>query len=156
MLSSWYWSSHPWTSNLHRVWVTSAFGSVDLKICMSKHAGANCFSLCLLLLWQQDLGVSLTVEYPSESAPSLSGEDGGEFPSPSLVGHCFGGLPLGHETGILKEGANLSPFDLSAPCLAEHCPPTVAWNLTYSTTHVAQDGPAVSLWTLGAIYPTRP
>ena len=89
--------------------MTSAFRSVNLKIGMSKYAGANCFSLWLLLLWQQDLGVSLMVEYPAESMPSLSGEDSGEFPSPSLVGNCFRGLLLGHDMGILKEGPTPSP-----------------------------------------------
>ena len=43
MLSSWYWSNHPWMSNLHKVYITSAFGSLGLKIGMSKHAGARCF-----------------------------------------------------------------------------------------------------------------
>ena len=44
------------------------------------------------------------VEYPSESAPALSGEDGGELPPPLLERHCFRGLPWGCEPGTLKEG----------------------------------------------------
>ena len=82
-------SNHPYMSNLHKVYVTSAFGSVDLKISMSNHVGARCFSFCLLLLQHLPLGASLTVEYPSESAPPFLGEDGGKFP-----GHSFAGWLL--------------------------------------------------------------
>ena len=85
------------------------FGSVNLKIGISKHAGANCFSPHHFLLQQWLLGASLTMEYPSESTPSLSSEDGGEFPMPSLAGHCLGGLPLGHEPGTLREQLPPSP-----------------------------------------------
>ena len=68
---------------------------MDLKIGISRHTGARCFSfLCLLLLcWPP--GASLTVEYPSESAPPCSGEDGGEFPPPPAMGRTLGGLPHG-------------------------------------------------------------
>ena len=51
---------------------------------------------------------NLSVEYPSESAPSLSGKDGSEFPAPFLNGHCFRDLPLGCEVGILREGPTTS------------------------------------------------
>ena len=88
--------------------MTSAFGSVDLKIGISKHVGANCFSPCHFLLWQWPLGASLTVEYPSESAPSLSSEDSGKFLAPSLAGCCLVSLPLGHELGTLRE--QLPPY----------------------------------------------
>ena len=83
--------------------MTSACGSVDLKIGISKCAGANCFSPCHFLLQQWLLCASLTVEYPSESAPSLSSEDGGKFPAPPLAGCCLGGLPLGQEPGTLRD-----------------------------------------------------
>ena len=43
------------------------------------------------------------MEYPSKYAPSLSGEDGGEFPASSLAGLYLAGLPLGHEMGTLRE-----------------------------------------------------
>ena len=82
------------TSNLQRVYVTSTLGSIDLKIGMSSHAGANHFSPHCCLLWQRVLGASLTVEYPSESAPPWSGKDGSELPTPSLIGCALGGLPL--------------------------------------------------------------
>ena len=35
------------------------------------------------------------LDYPSESAPPLSGEDGGEFPLPPNSGQALGGLPHG-------------------------------------------------------------
>ena len=56
--------------------------------------GARHFSFHCILLRHLPLGASLTVEYPSESAPPLSGEDGGEFPAPSLAWEAFlvGGL----------------------------------------------------------------
>ena len=82
-------------SNLHKAYITSAFGSVDLKIGMSKCTGARHFSFCLLLLQHLPLGASLTVEYPSESTPPLSGEDGGKFPGHSFAGQGLGGLPHG-------------------------------------------------------------
>ena len=44
------------------------------------------------------------VVYPSESASSISGKDGGKLPAAFLLGCCFGGLPRGHEVGIFREG----------------------------------------------------
>ena len=60
--------------------------------------------------------ISLTVEYPSESVPPLSGEDGGEFPMPSFMGHALGGLPLGHVEGTL--GVWLPPSSSYPICTA--------------------------------------
>ena len=37
-----------------------------------------------------------------ESAPPLSGENGGEFPVPSFTGYAQGGLPLPHEVDSLR------------------------------------------------------
>ena len=87
------------------MYVTSAFGSVDLKISMSKGIRARHFSFhlhllrCLLL--GKFLGTSLTVEYPSECVPPLSGEDGGEFQGHSFAGWDLGGLPCGQLVGAL-------------------------------------------------------
>ena len=63
--------------------------------------GASHFSPHCLLLQQRVLGASLAVEYPSESAPPLSGEDDGELLAPSFAGHPLGGLPPGQEMGTL-------------------------------------------------------
>ena len=46
-------------------------------------------------------GASLTVEYPSESAPLLSGKEGGDFPGHSFTGQDVGGLPHGWPVGAL-------------------------------------------------------
>ena len=75
---------------------------MDLKIGMSKHAGMRHFSSGLLLLLQHLLlSALLTVGYPSESAPPLSGEEGGEFPGHSFAGQDLGGLPHGRLVGAL-------------------------------------------------------
>ena len=68
---------------------------------MCKHAGARHFIFCLLL---QHLLLSalLTVEYPSKSAPPVSGEEGGEFPGHSFAGQDLGGLPHGWLVGTLE------------------------------------------------------
>ena len=89
----------------------------------------NCqrFSPCHFLL-QQWL---LTMEYPSESAPSLSGEDGEEFLMSSLAGHCLWDLPLGCELGTLKEWLPPSSRCPIHAALGEHSPPGVAWSLTH-------------------------
>ena len=42
-----------------------------------------------------------TVEYPSESAPPPSGEEGGKFPGHSFAGWDLGGLPCGWLVGAL-------------------------------------------------------
>ena len=83
-------------------------GQFDLKISISKCACANRFSPCYFLLWWRVLWASLTTEYPSESAPPLSGEDGSEFLVPSFAGYALGGLPLGCEVGTL--GMQPPPF----------------------------------------------
>ena len=54
----------------------------------------------------------LTMEYPSESAPSLSGEDGGKFPALFFAGHVLGGLPISHEVGTL----GVQPPPASSAC----------------------------------------
>ena len=79
-------------------------GLVDLKIGMSRHAGARYISfLCLLLLCQPP-GTSLTMEYLSESAPSHLGEDGGKFTLPPTTGWTLGGLP--HGLAVADLGSN--------------------------------------------------
>ena len=83
-------------SKRQSVYITSAPGSVDLKIGISNLMGASRF-LSLLPLWPLCLcrwpTVSLTVEYPSESGTPLSGEEGGEPPPPTVVHWDFRGLP---------------------------------------------------------------
>ena len=51
------------------------------------------------------------MEYPSESAPPHSGEDGGEFPSPPTMGWTLGGLPAVVDLADLLPP--LSSMDLS-------------------------------------------
>ena len=94
MLASSYCSRKASTSNRQSVYVTSASGSVDLKIGISNLAGTNCF-FSLLPLWPLCLcrwpAVSLTVECPSESSAPLSGEEGDEPPLPTTVHWDLGG-----------------------------------------------------------------
>ena len=59
---------------------------------MSKDMGARHFSFHLLLLQCLLLGASLTVEYPTESAPPLSGEEGASFQDTPLPFRTLGGL----------------------------------------------------------------
>ena len=76
------------------VYVTSAPGSVNLKIGISNLAGTSHF-FSLPPLWPLHLrqwpAVSLTVEYPSESGAPLSGEEGGEPPPHTTVHWDLGG-----------------------------------------------------------------
>ena len=103
MLASSYCLSRASTSKCQSVYVTSAPGSVNLKIGISNLMGASRFlSLIplqpLCLRWQ--LAVSLAVEYPSESGASLSGEEGGEPPPPTVVHWDFSGLPHSHAAPV--------------------------------------------------------
>ena len=98
MLASSYCSRKASTSNHQSVYITSAPGSVDLKIGISNLAGtSHFFSLLPLqplhLCWWP--AVSLAVEYPSESSAPLSGEEGGEPPPPTTVHWDLGGCPYG-------------------------------------------------------------
>ena len=93
MLTSSYWSSQPSSSNFQMVYMTSAFGSIVLKIGMSKCVGARHFSFLCLLHLHRPTTTSLAVENPLESAPLQSGEEGGELPPPP-TGCFFRGLPL--------------------------------------------------------------
>ena len=98
MLASSYCSRKASTSKHQSVYVTSAPGSVNLKIGISNLVGASHF-LSQLPLWPLCLhqwpAVSLAVEYPSESVALLSGEEGGKPPPPTIVHWDFGGLPRG-------------------------------------------------------------
>ena len=82
ILASSYCSRKASMSKCQSVYITSAPGSVDLKIGISSLAGASHF-LSLLplqplhLCWQPT--VSLTVEYPSECSPVWGGR--GQTPS---------------------------------------------------------------------------
>ena len=119
-------------SNLHKVYITSTFGSVDLEIGMFKCMGARHFSFHLLLLQHLPLGASLTVEYPSESVPPLSGEDGDKFSRHSFDGWGLGGLPHGQLVSALV--AHPHPMSSAGPVLTAaggHFPPMVGWNLTH-------------------------
>ena len=58
------------------------------------------------------------MEYLSQSAPPLSGEDDGEFPALSFMGHVLGDVPLGWEVGTL--GMWPPPVSSACPiCAAE-------------------------------------
>ena len=98
MLASSYCLRKASTLRCQSMYVTSAPGSVDLKIGISNPMEASCF-LSLLPLQPLHLcwwpAVSLTVEYPSESGAPLSGEEGCEPPLPTVVHWDFGGLPHG-------------------------------------------------------------
>ena len=103
ILASSYCSRKASSSKCQSMYVTSTPGSVDLKMGISNLAGTSHF-LSLLPLWPLCLcqwpAVSLAVEYPSESGTSLSGEEGGEPPPPTVV-HCvFGSLPHGHAVPV--------------------------------------------------------
>ena len=112
ILASSYCSRKASTSKCQSVYVTSAPGSVDLKIGISNLVGASCF-LSLLPLQPLRLcrwpTVSLAVEYPSECGAPLVWRRGGQTPStdcsalglwwPSTQSHCphMGGEPcFGH------------------------------------------------------------
>ena len=77
------------------MYVTSAPGSVDLKIGISTLVGASHF-FSLLPLWPLHLcrqpAVSLAVEYLSEFGAPLSREEGGKPPPTTVVYWDFGGL----------------------------------------------------------------
>ena len=96
ILASSYCSRKLSISKRQSMYVTSAPGSVDLKIAISNLVGASHF-LSLLSLQPLHLcqhpAVSLAVEYPSESGAPLSGEKGGEPPPPTVVHWDFGGHP---------------------------------------------------------------
>ena len=95
ILASSYCSRKVSTSKCQSMYVTSTPGLVNLKIGISNLAGASHF-LSLLPLQPLCLcqwpTVSPAVEYPSESGTSLSGEEGGEPPSPTVVHSDFSGL----------------------------------------------------------------
>ena len=137
--------------------MTSMFGSVDLKIGISKHCGANHFSPCCLFLQWQVLCASLTVEYPSESAPPLSGEDGSEFSVLSFVGHVLGGLPLGCEVGTL--GVWPPPVSSACPIHAAEgrvLPTNGGMESNLLEIRLGTGGLDTLLWTFGSIYPKWP
>ena len=95
ILASSYCSRKSSTSKCQSVYVTSAPGSVDLKIGISNLAGASHFLFLLPLHLCQQPAVSLAVAYPSESGAPLSGEEWGEPPPPTVVHWDFRGLPCG-------------------------------------------------------------
>ena len=103
ILASSYCSRKMSTSKRQSMYVTSTPGSVDLKIGISNLMGTSSF-LSLLPLQPLHLcqwpTVSLTVEYPSESGAPLSGEEGGNPPSPTVVHWDFGGLPHGRAVPV--------------------------------------------------------
>ena len=112
MLASSYYSRKASTSNCQSVYVTSAPGSVDLKISITNLTGASHF-FSLLPLWPLHLCrwpmVSLAVEYPLESGASLSGEEGGEPPPPTTVhwdlgGHLHGCAAPVQEASLVSAG----------------------------------------------------
>ena len=114
MLASSYCSRKASTSNRQSVYVTSAPGSVDLKISISNLTGAShFFSLLPLqplhLCWWP--AVSLAVEYPLES-----GEEGGEPPLPTTVHWDLGGHPHGH-TAPVQEASLASAIPSTAVAL---------------------------------------
>ena len=110
MLASSYCSRKASTSNHQSVYVTSAPGSVDLKIGISNLAGTSHF-FSLLPLWSLCLHrwpvVSLTVEYPSESSAPLFGEEGGEPPPPTAVDWNLGGLLHGCKAPVWEVSPSL-------------------------------------------------
>ena len=103
ILASSYCSRKASTSKCQSVYITSAPGSVDLKIGISNLMGASRF-LSLLPLWPLHLhrwpAVSLAVEYPSESGAPLSGEEGGKTPPPTVVHWDFRGLLHGYTAPV--------------------------------------------------------
>ena len=89
---------------------------IHIWICdvsMSKCMGMRHFSFCLLLLQCLLLGASLTVEYPSKSAPPLSGEEGGEStPCPHPVSSA--GPVLTAADGVLPTNSRVESDLLEA------------------------------------------
>ena len=97
--------------NLHIVYVTSVLESIDLNMGRSSLAGARHFSPLHLHRGLERYNVSLAIDVVSESAPPLSGEDGGELASTSSIGCTFfGGLPLGLEAGAMGTFSPLAPL----------------------------------------------
>ena len=112
-LVSSYCSRKASTSKHQSVYVTSAPGSVDLKISISNLAGASRFlsllplqPLCLCL----QPPVSLAVEYPSESGTPLLGEEGGKPPPLTVVHWYFSGLPHSRTAPVWGGEPCLSPL----------------------------------------------
>ena len=142
MLFSWYWSSQPCTSNLQRVYVKSTLGSVNLKIGMSKHTGANLFSFHHLLLWWQVPSASLAMEYPSESTPPQSGEEVGVVPPPSFMGQAWG-FPLVRKSAPWRHSHKPLPLhDPGVPWNSGHSPLAAVWSPTHSRQDLAWGIPA--------------
>ena len=123
MLASSYCSRKASTSKRQSVYITSAPGSVDLKISISNLTGTSCF-FSLLPLWPLHLhrqpAVSLAVEYPSESGAPLSGEEGGKPPLPTTVHWDLGSLPCSHTAPVwevsLASASSSTPEALLACC----------------------------------------
>ena len=123
MLASSYCSRKASTLKRQSVYITSAPGSVNLKIGISNLAGTSHFFSLLPLqplhLFQQPV-VSLTVEYPSESGAPLSREEGGEPPLPTAVHWDLGGLLHGHAAPVqevsLASATSSTPEALLACC----------------------------------------
>ena len=111
------------TLNLQSVYITSAPGLVNLKIGISNLAGVSHFFTLLPLqplhlCWQP--AVSLAVEYPSESGAPLSGQEGGEPPSPTTVHWDLDGHPHGHASPVWEVSLVLAcPSTVLALSLAE-------------------------------------
>ena len=128
MLASSYCSRKVSTLKRQSVYVTSAPGSVDLKISISNLVGTSHF-FSLLPLWPLHLhrwpAVSLAVEYPLESGAPLSSEEGGKPPLSTTVHWDLGGLLHSHAAPIwevsLASATSSTPEALPAYCGA---PPT--------------------------------
>ena len=116
MLASSYCSRKASTLKCQSMYVTSAPGSVDLKIGISNLVGTSHFFFLLPLqplhLCQQP-AVSLAVEYPSESGGPLSREEGSKPPLPTVVHWDFGGLP--HDCAAPVWVVNLASVTSSTP-----------------------------------------
>ena len=146
MLASSYCSRKASTSNHQSVYITSAPGSVNLKISISNLAGASCF-FSLLPLWPLHLHrwpvVSLAVEYPSESGAPLSREEGCKPPPPTTMHWDLGGCLCGHAAPIWE--ANLA---LATPSTAEALP--ACWGALPTSCTEESDSPAFMteiIWT---------
>ena len=146
ILASSYYSRKVSTLKWQSVYVTSAPGSVDLKIGISNLAGTSRF-LSLLPLWHLHLcrwpADSLTVEYLSEFSTPLSGEVGGEPPPPTVVHWDFGGLPCGCAAPVqlMSLASVISPTPEALPASLGALP--TSW-LEKSDSHAAPTG---MLWT---------
>ena len=107
ILASSYCSRKASTLKHQSVYVTSAPGSVNLKIGISSLTDTSRF-LSLLPLQPLRLcrwpTISLTVEYLSESGAPLSGEEGGNPPPPIVVHWVLGGLLQGHAVPVWATG----------------------------------------------------